>query len=65
MQTVETSLSGLWAIITFCQLFVKVNDVYVRFIAQSLPLHLITLAGKLAGCTLDMKQCLDFRQSGL
>ena len=26
------------------------------------PLHLITLAGKLAGYTLDMKQCLDFRR---
>ena len=25
-------------------------------------LHLITLAEKLTGCTLDMKQCLDFRR---
>ena len=25
-------------------------------------LHLITLAGKFAGCTLDRKQCLDFRR---
>ena len=36
-QTVETSPCGPWVIITFCQLFVKVNDVYVRFIAQSRP----------------------------
>ena len=25
-------------------------------------LHLITFAGKLAGCTLARKQCLDFRR---
>ena len=25
-------------------------------------LHLITLAGKFAGCTLDRKQCLDFKR---
>ena len=25
-------------------------------------LHVITLAEKLAGCTLDMKLCLDFRR---
>ena len=36
-QTVETSPCVPWVIITFCQLFVKVYDVYVRFIAQSLP----------------------------
>ena len=24
-------------------------------------LHLITFAGKFAGCTLDRKQCLEFR----
>ena len=35
--TVMTSTCCPCAIITFCQLFVKVNDVYVRFIAQSLP----------------------------
>ena len=32
-QTVETSPCGPWAILNFCHLFVKVNDVYVRFIA--------------------------------
>ena len=37
VQTVDTSVCGPWDIITFCQLFVKINDVYVRFIAQSLP----------------------------
>ena len=36
-QTVATFQCGPWAIITFYQLFVKVNDIYVRFIAQSLP----------------------------
>ena len=36
-QMVETSPCGPCAVITFCQLFVKVNDVYVRFIVQSLP----------------------------
>ena len=33
-QTVETSPCGPWAIITSCQLVGKVNDDYVRFIAQ-------------------------------
>ena len=36
-QTVDSSPCGPWAVITFCQLIVKVNDIYVRFIAQSLP----------------------------
>ena len=59
-QTVEISVCGLWAVITFCQLFVKINYVYVRFIAQSFPpfADLITLAGKLSGCTLDRNQCI-------
>ena len=28
-QTVDTSSCGPWAIITFCQFFAKVNEVYV------------------------------------
>ena len=34
-QTVETYPCGSWAIITFFQLFMKVNYVYVRFIVSS------------------------------
>ena len=37
-QTVETSPCGRWAIVTFCQLLVKANDVYVQLIAYSLSL---------------------------
>ena len=59
-QMVETSPCGPWAIITFSQLFVKVNDMCMCDLLCSLfchSLHLITLAGKLAGGTLDRKQC--------
>ena len=37
VQTVDASPCGPWTVISFRHLFVKVNDVYVRFIAQSLP----------------------------
>ena len=62
--TVEASPHGPWTVVTFRHLFVKVNDAYMWFIAQSHPhsLHLITFAGKFAECTIDRKQCLDFRQ---
>ena len=36
-QTVQTYPCGPWVVITFCHLFVKVNDAYVWFIAQPLP----------------------------
>ena len=61
-QTVETSPCGPWAIITFCQLFMKVNDVYVRFIAQSLPPFAASNNFSWEVCRLYRKQCLDFRR---
>ena len=39
----------------------KVNDACVHRPFRP-SLHLITLAGNIAGCTLDRKQCLDFRR---
>ena len=36
-QTAEASPHGPWTVIIFRHLFVKVNDVYVRFIVQPLP----------------------------
>ena len=36
-QTVEASPRGPWNVITLRHLFMKVNDAYVRFVAQSLP----------------------------
>ena len=62
-QTVEASPHGPWTVITIRHLFVKMNDAYVRFIAQSvLPLAASDFNWKLAGCTLDRKQCLYFRR---
>ena len=51
-QTVETFPCGPWSIITFCQLFVKGYDVYVRFIAQSLPPFDASNNFSLEGCRL-------------
>ena len=63
-QTVEASPCGPWTVISFCHLFEKVSDAYVRFIAQPiLPFAAFNnLAVKLACCTLDRKQCLYFKR---
>ena len=60
---VEASPCGSCIVITICHLFVKFNDACVRFISQSLPPFAVslTLAGKLAGCTLDKKLFLSYR----
>ena len=55
-QMVDAFSCGPWAVITFCQLFVKVNDLYVRHIAQSPPPFAVSNNFS----TPDRKQCLDF-----
>ena len=64
VQTVEAFPRGHWTVVTFRHLFVKVTNAMCGLLRSLFrhSMHLITFAGKFEGCTLDRKQCLDFRR---